>query len=230
MASWDDVVSQSTMSRIHAAIERMAAHYQMEQVCPRADWVFRAFVETPPDAVRCVIIGQDPYPQPGVAQGLAFSDPRSLDLVQPSLQNILAEWSADTGLPLPGTGDLLPWAHNGVLLVNTFLTVAAGVPNSHAYIWDGVVWSILSDLVAYERHPICFVGWGSKAISVIAAVRQSLPSADQSLVLAVTSTHPSPLSWDRPSRTARAFKGSRPFSHVNGLLAANGVAPIDWRL
>lgn len=230
MTSWDKVVSHDTLSRIRAAVNTMAAHYQMEQVCPRADYVFRAFVETPPDTVRCVIIGQDPYPQPGVAQGLAFSDPRPLDLVQPSLQNILAEWSADTGLPMPSTGDLLPWAHNGALLVNTSLTVAAGIPNSHAFIWDGVIWPILSDLVAYERRPICFVGWGSKAISVISAVRQSLPSADQPLVLEVKSTHPSPLSWDRPSRTAYAFKGSRPFSHVNGLLAANGVAPIDWRL
>ncbi|WDA42484.1 uracil-DNA glycosylase [Erythrobacter sp. BLCC-B19] len=170
--------------------------------------------------VRCVILGQDPYHGPGQAHGLAFSVQAGVK-PPPSLVNIYKELETDLGLPRPQTGDLTPWAKQGVLLLNNTLTVEAGQAGSHA----GRGWDAITDAcvaaVAERAEPTVFILWGSharkKASRVPALARNSHH-------LIVASAHPSPLS------AHNGFFGSRPFSQTNAFLEANGRGAIDWRL
>lgn len=174
--------------------------------------VFAALEAVPPEAVRVVILGQDPYPTPGHANGLAFSvnpgvaPPRSLG-------NIMAEVEADTG-SRPRSGDLSGWARQGVLLLNTALSVAPGAAGAHAgWGWDRLAREAIAE--AQRHRPIAFVLWGAHAQKAVAG----LPRGDD---LVIASAHPSPLS------ARRGFLGSRPFSRVNAWLVARGEPPIDW--
>ena len=179
-----------------------------------------ALALTPLDAVRCVILGQDPYHGPGQAHGLAFSVQHGVR-PPPSLVNIYKELEADLGLPRPASGDLSKWAKQGVLLLNNTLTVEAGQAGSHA----GRGWDAITDAavaaVAERDVPTVFILWGShakkKASRVPALARNSHH-------LIVASAHPSPLS------AHNGFFGSRPFSRANAFLEANGRGAIDWSL
>lgn len=179
-----------------------------------------ALALTPLDAVRCVILGQDPYHGPGQAHGLAFSVQHGVR-PPPSLVNIYKELEADLGLPRPASGDLSKWAKQGVLLLNNTLTVEAGQAGSHA----GRGWDAITDAavaaVAERDVPTVFILWGShakkKASRVPALARNSHH-------LIVASAHPSPLS------AHNGFFGSRPFSQTNAFLEANGRGAIDWSL
>ena len=186
---------------------------------PEAD-VFSAFALTPPERVRCVILGQDPYHEPEQAHGLAFSVRPGVPLPR-SLRNIYKEREADLGLPPAQTGCLIPWARAGVLLINTVLTVDAGQANSHAkFGWQtftDAVFRILWQL----PQPVAFVLWGKQAqIKLERAI--DAPAGGPRLVH--TSAHPSPLS------AKRGFFGSRPFSQVDAFLRENGAGPIGWVL
>ena len=186
---------------------------------PEAD-VFSAFALTPPERVRCVILGQDPYHEPEQAHGLAFSVRPGVPLPR-SLRNIYNERAADLGLPPAQTGCLIPWARAGVLLINTVLTVDAGQANSHAkFGWQtftDAVFRILWQL----PQPVAFVLWGKQAqIKLERAI--DAPAGGPRLVH--TSAHPSPLS------AKRGFFGSRPFSQVDAFLRENGAVPIGWVL
>ena len=186
---------------------------------PEAD-VFSAFALTPPERVRCVILGQDPYHEPEQAHGLAFSVRPGVPLPR-SLRNIYKEREADLGLPPAQTGCLIPWARAGVLLINTVLTVDAGQANSHAkFGWQtftDAVFRILWQL----PQPVAFVLWGKQAqIKLERAI--DAPAGGPRLV--PTSAHPSPLS------AKRGFFGSRPFSQVDAFLRENGAVPIGWVL
>ena len=186
---------------------------------PEAD-VFSAFALTPPERVRCVILGQDPYHEPEQAHGLAFSVRPGVPLPR-SLRNIYKEREADLGLPPAQTGCLIPWARAGVLLINTVLTVDAGQANSHAkFGWQtftDAVFRILWQL----PQPVAFVLWGKQAqIKLERAI--DAPAGGPRLVH--TSAHPSPLS------AKRGFFGSRPFSQVDAFLRENGAVPIGWAL
>ena len=186
---------------------------------PEAD-VFSAFALTPPERVRCVILGQDPYHEPEQAHGLAFSVRPGVPLPR-SLRNIYKEREADLGLPPAQTGCLIPWARAGVLLINTVLTVDAGQANSHAkFGWQtftDAVFRILWQL----PQPVAFVLWGKQAqIKLERAI--DTPAGGPRLVH--TSAHPSPLS------AKRGFFGSRPFSQVDAFLRENGAVPIGWAL
>jgi uracil-DNA glycosylase len=173
--------------------------------------VFRALA-LPPAAVRVVILGQDPYPTAGNATGLAFSVPADRPLPA-SLRNIYKEMEADIGCR-PATGDLSHWAAQGVLLLNTALTVPVGEANGHAKLgWSRLVREVLRDL---STRPRAFVLWGRPAEKLV----RDTVAEDGHLFLA--SPHPSPLS------AHRGFFGSRPFSRVNGWLTARGEPPIDW--
>jgi uracil-DNA glycosylase len=184
-------------------------------VAPPAADVFRALALTPPEAVRVVLLGQDPYPTPGHADGLCFS-------VRPgvapprSLRNVFRELHDDLGLPPPAGGSLEPWARQGVLLLNTCLTVEEGTANAHAgWGWEAVTDAII-DAVSARPAPTVFLLWGRPAQAKagrIAPHHVVLPAA-----------HPSPLS----ARTG--FFGSRPFSRANAALAAAGRGTVDWRL
>lgn len=181
---------------------------------PAANHVLRAF-EQPMDAVRVLIVGQDPYPTPGHAVGLSFSVAPEVRPVPRSLVNIYTELESDLGLPRPSTGDLSPWSERGVLLLNRVLTVAPGKPASHrGKGWEHVTAAAISGLVA-RGGPLVAILWGRDA-------RNLAPHLGQ--VPFVESAHPSPLS------AHGGFFGSRPFSRCNELLQQQGAEPIDWRL
>ena len=181
------------------------------EVYPPAGSIFRAFSLTCPEQVRAVIIGQDPYHEPGQAQGLAFSVPEKVKF-PPSLKNIFKEYSSDTGNPVPDSGDLTSWAQNGVLLLNAVLSVDRGAAASHAKKanWESFTDSVIRALSA-KRERIVFILWGNFAIS-----KKTLIDTSKHLVL--ESVHPSPLS------ARKGFFGSRPFSKTTSY---NGV---DWSL
>lgn len=186
---------------------------------PEAD-VFSAFALTPPEQVRCVILGQDPYHEPEQAHGLAFSVRPGVPLPR-SLRNIYKEREDDLGLPPAQTGCLIPWARAGVLLINTVLTVDAGQANSHAkFGWQTFTDAVFRVLWQLPQ-PVAFVLWGKQAqIKLERAI--DAPAGGPRLVH--TSAHPSPLS------AKRGFFGSRPFSQVDAFLRENGAPPIGWVL
>ncbi len=181
---------------------------------PAGENVLRAFAR-PFDAVRVLIVGQDPYPTPGHAVGLSFSvSPQTRPLPR-SLMNIYREYCEDLDLPRPINGDLSPWSDQGVLLLNRVLTVAPGAPASHrGKGWEQVTEQAIRALVA-RNAPLVAILWGRDA-QTLAPLLAGVPT--------VVSAHPSPMSADR------GFFGSRPFSRVNAMLAERGAAPIDWRL
>jgi uracil-DNA glycosylase len=181
---------------------------------PPGDMVLRAFARPMRD-VRVLIVGQDPYPTPGHAVGLSFSVSAETRPVPRSLQNIFTEYTEDLGLPRPRSGDLSPWADNGVLLLNRVLTVAPGSPASHrGKGWEAVTECAIKALVARDA-PLVAILWGKDAGSL----REWMPD-----VPTITSAHPSPMS------ASRGFFGSRPFSRANEALAELGADPVDWRL
>jgi uracil-DNA glycosylase len=181
---------------------------------PAGKHVLRAF-ERPLDDVRVLIVGQDPYPTPGHAVGLSFSVAPDVRPVPRSLVNIYTELESDLGLPRPASGDLSPWADQGVLLLNRVLTVAPGKPASHrGKGWESVTAAAITALV--ERGgPLVAILWGRDARNLV----PHLPG-----IPAIESAHPSPLS------AHSGFFGSKPFSRANELLAQQGAAPIDWSL
>jgi uracil-DNA glycosylase len=183
---------------------------------PPADRVFNAMWLTPFDAVRVVILGQDPYHGPGQAMGLCFSVPPRV-VQPPSLQNIFKELEADLGVPPAQSGDLTPWAERGVLLLNAVLTVSPRSPGSHA----GKGWERFTDRAVAElssrRDGIVFLLWGRYA-------QQKGEIVDRSRHHVLTAAHPSPYS------AANGFFGCSHFSRTNALLEADGGEPVDWRL
>lgn len=184
----------------------------------QGDWlpgparIFAALDLTPPEKVRVVLLGQDPYPTPGHANGLAFSVSETTPLPR-SLRNIYKEMQDDIGAS-PANGDLAHWARQGVLLLNTSLSVPPGQAGAHAK-WG---WGTLAREAvarAQEHRPLAFLLWGAHAQKALAG----LPRPQD---LVIESAHPSPLS------ARRGFFGSRPFSRINDWLAARDEAPIDW--
>lgn len=182
---------------------------------PTGTNVLRAFTQ-PFDAVRVLIVGQDPYPTPGHAIGLSFSVSPETRPVPRSLANIFREYTEDLGHPTPSTGDLTPWAEQGVLLLNRVLTVAPGESASHrGKGWEAVTEQAIRALVDRDAEPLVAILWGSDARK-LAPVLVDVPL--------VESAHPSPMSADR------GFFGSKPFSRVNELLEELGSEPVDWKL
>ncbi len=176
---------------------------------------FAAFALTPPGRVRVILLGQDPYHEPGQAHGLAFSVRESTKL-PPSLVNIYKERESDLGIPPSTSGDLRRWAEQGVLLLNTVLTVERGKANSHSrFGWQTFTDAVLRAASALPQ-PIAAVLWGAQAQKKAPLLQSTAPR----LVLA--GPHPSPLS------AYRGFFGSRPFSQINAFLTAHGEAPIAW--
>lgn len=185
---------------------------QMPDWQPRPEAIFRALALTPRPAVRVVILGQDPYHTAGRATGLAFSFPPD-EPPRDSLRNILTEVRTDTG-QAPSSGDLSGWARQGVLLLNTVLTVPLGRAHGHKGLgWERLVGQILSATAA--DGPRAFLLWGGPARKICA----KLPRDGH---LFIETAHPSPLS------AYRGFFGSRPFSAVNRWLATHDAPPIDW--
>jgi len=165
--------------------------------------------------VRVLIVGQDPYPTPGHAVGLAFSVAPQVRPLPPSLVNIFREYSEDLGYPTPATGDLTPWTERGVLLLNRVLTVQPGKPGSHrGRGWEEVTEQAIRALAA-RGEPLVAILWGRDA-RTLAPLLEGVPR--------IESAHPSPYS------AASGFFGSRPFSRANQLLEQEGAEPVDWKL
>ena len=196
--------------------DRVDRAYETATVFPPKDDLFLAFRLTPPEQVRAVILGQDPYHQPGQAHGLAFSVRPGTPL-PPSARNLFQERQSDLGVRLPVDGDLTGWASQGVLLLNTVLTVECGKANSHSRFG----WQTFTDAVIAATNdlpqPICFLLWGAQAQK-----KRSIGAACPYPRLFIESAHPSPLS------AFRGFFGSRPFSRCNCCLEQHGQRPILW--
>lgn len=183
-------------------------------ILPNAENVFRAFATTPFDQVKVVILGQDPYPTFGHAEGLSFSVPPSVKTLPPTLVNIFKELNSDIGSKKTD-GSLLSWAQQGVLLLNTHLTVEQGKPASHAKLgWEKLTNEVLRTLSNEQDH-IVFILWGSHA-----QAKSMYIDTDKHLIIA--SVHPSPLA------AYKGFFGSKPFSRTNAYLVENGKLPISW--
>ena len=180
----------------------------------------KALELTPLDAVKVVILGQDPYHGPGQAMGLCFSVPEGVKQ-PPSLVNVFKELESDCGIPRPAHGDLTPWARQGVLLLNNTLTVEDGRAGSHA----GRGWDAITDAcvaaVAERSEPSVFILWGSHAQAKAARIDALRDGGPHCII---SSPHPSPLS------AYRGFFGSTPFSRANAFLEKHGRGEVDWRV
>ena len=199
--------------RLRAFLKEEYAHFS---VYPDMYHIFHALQATPYAKTRAVIFGQDPYHEPGQAHGLCFSVQRGTPL-PPSLQNIYKELKSDLGIDPPSHGCLDAWAKEGVLLLNTTLTVRRGQANSHR----GRGWDTFTDAVIRHlndsKSPIAFILWGRNARDKKALITNPIHGIFES-------AHPSPLS------AYNGFFGSRPFSRVNRFLTERGLDPIDWRV
>ena len=196
--------------------ETVVKEYKTTQVFPPSRDLFKAYELCPYHKVKVVILGQDPYHNVGQAQGMSFSVPKDVPL-PPSLQNIFKEIRDDLGISEPDCGDLSYWAKQGVLLLNTVLTVRAHQAFSHR----GIGWEEFTDAtiraIEEKEDPVVYILWGAPAQKKRSMIRQK-----KRLVL--TAPHPSPLS------AYRGFFGSKPFSKCNAYLRKEGVEEIDWQL
>ena len=214
---WNQVLSsefsQPYWHTLHDFVTRERSQFQ---VFPSSENVFTALELTPLAKTQVVILGQDPYHGPGQAHGLAFSVQQGTR-IPPSLRNIYKELATDIGCPIPSHGDLTSWAHQGVLLLNTTLTVRSGEAASH----QGHGWEQFTDRVMSELNdktePIVFILWGASS-------RKKATLINQQRHVIIESAHPSPLS------VRHGFFGSRPFSRANDVLKENGREPINWCL
>ncbi len=190
--------------------------YKTKLIFPPADDIFNAFHFTPLNEVKVVILGQDPYHGQGQAHGLCFSVKKGVD-IPPSLVNIYQELHDDLGCYMPNNGYLEKWARQGVLLLNTVLTVRAHQANSHRNIgWEEFTDAAIRVLDEQDQ-PMVFILWGRPA----QAKKRMLKNPAH---LILESPHPSPLS------ARRGFFGSRPFSQTNAFLESRGLSPIDWQI
>lgn len=188
--------------------------YHKHKIYPPAKLIFNAFDQCPFDQLKVVILGQDPYHGPGQAHGLCFSVNDGIEF-PPSLRNIFKELKADVGKEIPASGNLSPWARQGVLLLNATLTVRAHQAGSH----QKKGWEEFTDAVIHkingEKEHVVFLLWGSYAI-------RKGEFIDQSKHLVLTSVHPSPLS------ASRGFFGNKHFSRTNEFLIRQGLEPVQW--
>ena len=216
-STWENLLagclSDPKTQALFAAAE---AAYDAATVYPPKEQVFTAFHLTPPEQVRVVILGQDPYHEPGQAHGLAFSVKEGVKL-PPSLVNIYKERQSDLGVEPDKSGDLTHWARQGVFLLNAVLTVEDGKANSHKDLgWQEFTDAVVASLAKLPQ-PMVFVLWGAQAQKKAkAAANSPYPR------LVIQSPHPSPLS------SYRGFFGSRPFSQINEFLEKQGEIPISW--
>lgn len=216
LGPWADLISfpEDKWEKLSQAVETA---YQTSTVYPPRENLFAAFQATPPEKVRVVILGQDPYHEPGQAHGLSFSVQPGVK-TPPSLVNIYKELEADLGISPVSHGYLQHWAEEGVLLLNSILTVEAHKAGSHRkFGWEDFTDQAISATNLLPQ-PICFVLWGNYSIKKADLICTSAPR------LVLTAPHPSPLS------AYRGFFGSHPFSKINAFLTEHGETPVDFQL
>ena len=213
---WDEIIGEEFKKDYYIRLrEFLKEEYAKHTVYPDMYSIFNALKLTPYKDVRVVILGQDPYHEPNQAHGLCFSVQDGTPL-SPSLKNIYKELEADLGIPPSKSGDLTRWAKQGVLLLNTVLTVRRGEANSH----KGKGWELLTDEIIRKLNdktePIVFILWGANARSKKSLITNPIHGI-------IESAHPSPLS------AFNGFFGSRPFSRANKFLILNRIPPINWK-
>lgn len=217
MSTWEQFFFEEIHKpSIRNLVQKTEHDYKTKTIYPRKDKILNAFCLTPYEDVRCVIVGQDPYHNPGQAMGLSFSVPGGIDL-PPSLVNIFTEYHNDLGYPLPKSGDLTEWGKNGVLLLNSVLHVRYGQAFSCAYPEYQILFNDVIRFLNKREERMVFILWGSSAQKC----RQYI---DESYHYVIASPHPSPLS------AYRGFFNSHPFSKTNEFLVKHNEKPIDWRL
>jgi len=215
MTTWNEILAEEMEKDYYQELQAFVQKRRAEvRVFPEEKNVFNALELTPFESVKVVILGQDPYHGFGQAHGLSFSVQKGIPL-PPSLKNIYKELQEDIGEDLPTEGDLSHWAKQGVLLLNTVLTVEEGNANSH----KGKGWERLTNRLIESlnelKHPVIFILWGKPAQD-----KEKLIINPNHVIL--KAPHPSPLS------AYRGFFGSKPFSRVNGILIQQGQTPIRW--
>ena len=216
MKAWDEILAEEMQKDYYQELQAFVQKRRSEvRVFPEEKNVFNALELTPFESVKVVILGQDPYHGFGQAHGLSFSVQKGIPL-PPSLKNIYKELQEDIGGELPTEGDLSHWAQQGVLLLNTVLTVEEGNANSH----KGMGWERLTNRLIESlnelKHPVIFILWGKPAQD-----KEKLITNPNHVIL--KAPHPSPLS------AYRGFFGSKPFSKVNEILIQQGQTPIRWK-
>lgn len=214
---WLDVISNEFHEKYYTELYKFIRNeYSINLIFPKSDDIFNAFHLTPLEKVKVVIIGQDPYHNDGQAHGLCFSVKPEVE-IPPSLVNIYKELKDDLGCKIPNNGYLVKWAEQGVLMLNTVLTVRAHQANSH----QGKGWEKFTDAVIKAVNevdrPIVFILWGRPA-----QLKKSMLNNPKHYIL--EAPHPSPLS------AFRGFFGSKPFSKTNQFLEEQGINPIDWQI
>lgn len=214
---WLDAIGDEFQKKYYSELYNFVKEeYKNYTIYPNADDIFNAFHFTPLSKVKVVILGQDPYHDVGQAHGLCFSVKSDVK-VPPSLVNIYQELHEDLGCYIPNNGYLKKWTEQGVLLLNTILTVRAHQPASHkGKGWEKFTDAVIEAVNAQDR-PIVFILWGKPA-----QMKKKMLTNPKHLIL--EAPHPSPLS------VHRGFFGSKPFSKTNNFLQENGIEPIDWQI
>ncbi|ADU32374.1 uracil-DNA glycosylase [Evansella cellulosilytica] len=215
--SWDELLQKEFQKEYFKTLcSHVEEAYENKQIYPEKQNIFHALASTPVEKTKVVILGQDPYHGPNQAHGLSFSVKRGVK-VPPSLRNIYKELQSDLGYAIPHHGFLQKWADEGVLLLNTVLTVEAHKPNSH----KGIGWELFTDEVIRtlnnKNEPIIYMLWGKHA-----QAKEALISNPNHYIL--KSPHPSPFS------ASKGFFGSRPFSKANAILKQHGKEEVDWKI
>lgn len=221
-SSWkkalQDELSQPYMQNLALFLEKERKN--PKPVYPPADLMFQAFTQTPLDQVKIVIVGQDPYHRPNQAHGLCFSVLPGTP-IPPSLKNIYRELQSDLNIPMASDGCLIPWAKQGVLLLNALLTVREGEPLSHQKQgWEKFTDKVIN-ILSRQNQPIVFLLWGRPAQEKFTTANGNFKHP-QHLIL--TAPHPSPLS------AYQGFFGCKHFSKTNEFLISNGLTPINWKI
>ncbi|MCR5177842.1 MAG: uracil-DNA glycosylase [Lachnospiraceae bacterium] len=215
---WQDALKDEFRKPYYARLYSFVRkEYHERVIYPPSEDIFNALHYTPVEKVKVLILGQDPYHEPGQAHGLCFSVPEDQKVLPPSLENIYKELHDDIGCPVPTSGNLRKWADQGVLLLNTLLTVRAHQAFSHRGMgWEQFTDAVI-DVVNKQDRPIVCMLWGRPA-------QEKAARLDNPRFLILKAPHPSPLS------AYRGFFGCRHFSKCNEFLVKNGEEPIDWRI
>ncbi len=215
--TWDEKLEEEMKKEYFLSmLEKIDKEYQTKNIYPPRNKIFNALKTTPFGEIKVVILGQDPYHGKGQAHGLCFSVNKGV-AIPPSLKNIYKEQHNDLGITQPNHGYLQSWAEQGVLMLNTVLTVEEGKPNSHAnYGWQKFTDEIIK-IVNTQSSPVVFLLWGRNAISKAKFI-------DKNKHLVLTSVHPSPLS------AYAGFFGCKHFSKCNEFLKNHGIEPINWQI
>jgi len=215
--SWDDLLAEEFSKDYYQNLRKnLAIEYKTKTIYPAMENIFNALKYTSYEDVKVVLLGQDPYHGPNQAHGLCFSVQKGVPQ-PPSLKNMFKELESDMGIKAPKHGCLTDWTKQGVLLLNTVLTVREGEPNSHKKLGWTIFTDKIIELLNKRDDPVIFVLWGRNAID-------KLPLITNTNHYVLTAAHPSPLS------ASRGFFGCKHYSKINNILTSIGKIPIDWKI